>query len=155
MLGTGESPKIDQEAIDSFKWVFKQRDMDFGQFAKALGSFNELIRKFLIEGKLNSIHALINQHEKRYIRSSKYVKAATHKQVCMRDIRDPSFFVSDFGLAMTEVNIENIKLLIANLRELNRYHELLELIERYREVSVTLKDRGILFQDRKHHEDLA
>lgn len=40
------------EAINSFKWVFKQKDPSLGQFAKSLANFNELIRKFLIEGKI-------------------------------------------------------------------------------------------------------
>lgn len=40
----------DMEAINSFKWVFKQKDPSIAQFAKSLGNFNELIRKFLIEG---------------------------------------------------------------------------------------------------------
>lgn len=72
MLGAAEIRPEDQEAIDSFKWIFKQRDMDLAQFTKALEKYNELIRKFLIEGKLTATHALINQYEKSCIRSSKY-----------------------------------------------------------------------------------
>ena len=39
----------DQENIEIFKWVFDQKDPNI--FTRALGSFVELARKFMIEGK--------------------------------------------------------------------------------------------------------
>lgn len=73
----------------------------------------------------------------------------------MRDLRNPSFLVSDFAPEATMTGAQDVKLLIANLRELNRYHELLELIELHQEFSQTFKDRGIPFSERKYDDDLA
>jgi hypothetical protein len=51
----------DQENIEIFKWVFDQKDPNI--FTRALGSFVELARKFIIEGKPEKTLQLLRSYE--------------------------------------------------------------------------------------------
>lgn len=99
-----EDFESDIKAIDIFKWVFqKQNHQDLHiknafipeykvGFARALGQFVELARKFLIENKLELVNTLFKKYLKNYINHNVFVKHLKDHNLLnqnMSNIQDP------------------------------------------------------------------
>ena len=47
------------DAINIFKWIFKNKEINLEAFVRVLGLYTELLRKFLLEDKLDMINILL------------------------------------------------------------------------------------------------
>ena len=62
------------EAIESFKWVFKKKNMSQELFIATVGQLLELARKFMIEGNLSLVKIVFKKYFKKFIAEHTLIK---------------------------------------------------------------------------------
>ena len=117
-------------------------------FTRAIGCFNELVRKFMLEGKTGYVRVLFAQYVKKDIESNGYVRKMRESGTLLKNLRDAALYMSSFGLNQNcmdphfEESLKGLQSLVIFIRELERYQELFRLIDLYNELHQFYPDKN-------------
>ena len=121
-----------RRAVESFKWVFKQKQVSADQFIVTVGQLLELVRKFLLEGNLTLVKVAIKEYVQKWVHPNPLAKQIVESGCLLKNFQDATIDLQRIA-QKTGVKVEGLQCLVIHLRELERVEQFLEVRARYQD----------------------